>query len=147
MNGKIVSKIVATLVLIAAIAGIGAFAFRAGVAKGSPITIQAPSGESVNAPSAGESGRPMHGYGYGMGPGFGHHMPFFGFGCFGLLLPLFLFFIAMKAFRMLFWGHHMHGHGPWRHGWGGEGGVPPMFNEWHKRAHGESAPATEDKKE
>lgn len=142
MNGKIVSKIVATLVLITAIAGIGVFAFKAGVAKGSPITIEAPAGESAPAPYG-----PAYG-GYGMHRGFGgHHMPFFGFGCFGILFPLLLVFIALKAFRMLFWGHHMHGHGPWRHGWGGEGGVPPMFAEWHKRAHGESAPAAEEKKE
>jgi len=42
MNGKIGLRIVSALVLIAAIAGIGFFAFRAGVAQGSPITIEAP---------------------------------------------------------------------------------------------------------
>jgi len=135
MNGKIGLRIVSALVLIAAIAGIGFFAFRAGVAQGSPITIQAPSGEAMPAPY------PYYGYG----------MPFhrshfgFGLGCFGILIPLFLFFLAMKAFRMMFWGPRWgwgH-HGPWRHGWG-ERGVPPMFDEWHKKAHGETA---EDKKE
>jgi len=36
----------------------------------------------------------------------------------------------------------MHGgHGPWNHG---DGGVPPMFEEWHKRSHEQPA---EDKKE
>ena len=136
MDGKIALRIVSALVLIATVAGIAFFAFQAGVAQGSPVTIEAPSGESVPAPY------PYYGYGYGMR----FHHPFgFGFGCFGPLLALFLLFIALKSFRVLFWGP--------RWGWGGhrghwgrhwEGGAPPMFDEWHKRAHGES---TEDKKE
>ena len=142
MDGKIVLRIVSALVLIAAIAGIGFFAYQAGVANGSPVTIQAPSGQSVQPPYAY--------YGYGMPWGF--HMPFFGLGCFGILIPLFLFFLAMKAFRMLLWGPrwgHMGHHGPWRHGWGEEG-LPPMFKEMHDRAHnipGEGGKQPEEKKE
>ena len=139
MNGKIVFRIASAFVLIAAMAGIAFFAFNAGVAQGSPVTIEAPAGQSAQAPY------PYFGHGYGYGMPF--HRPFgMGFGCFGLLIPLFLFFVAMKAFRIMTWGPrmgHMHGHGPWRHGCG-ENGLPPMFEEWHKRAH--EAPA-EDKKE
>jgi hypothetical protein len=118
------------LVLIAAIAGIAYFAFQAGVTRGSPITIEAPSGETVPAPY------PYYGYGYGMP----FHRPWgFGFGFLGFLLLLFLFFVALRAFRFLLWGprwgwgHHQHG--AWGRPW--EHGVPPMFEEWHKRAHGE----------
>jgi len=136
MDGKIVLRIVSVLVLIAAIAGIGFFAYQAGIAQGSPVTIEAPAGETAPMPYP-------H-YGYGMP--FHRHLGF-GFGCFGLLIPLFLFFLAIKAFRFLFWGqrwgHHMHGHGPWGRNW--EGGAPGMFEEWHKRAHGEEP--KEDKKE
>ena len=139
MDGKIALRIVSALVLIAAVAGIAFFAFQAGIAQGSPVTIEAPSGESVPAPY------PQYGYGYGMR----FHHPFgFGFGCFGPLLALLLLFIALKSFRVLFWGPrwgwggHRGGHGPWGRHW--EGGAPPMFEEWHKRAHGET---TEDKKE
>jgi hypothetical protein len=134
-------RIVAALVLIAAIAAIGFFAFRAGVAQGSPITVQAPSGQAAPAPY------PYYGYG----------MPFhpwgpwgFGFGCFGPLLALFLVFVALRASRFLFWGgrwgwhHPMHGRGSWGRHW--ENGVPPMFEEWHKRAHDEpSQESTENK--
>ena len=144
MNGKIWLRILSGLVMVAAITGIAFFAFQAGVAHGSPITLQPPAGESAPIP--------YYGMPYGHG-GF-HGMPFLGFGCFGILIPLFLFFLAMKAFRFAVWGsrwgrHPMHGHGPWGRGW--EGGVPPMFDEWHKRAHevpvrGEETPA-EDKKE
>jgi hypothetical protein len=140
MNDKIGLRIVAALVLVAAIAGIGFFAFRAGVAQGSPITIEAPSGDTSVAPVP----YPHYGYGYGMP--FQHRAHFgFGFGCFGILIPLFLFFLAMKAFRFAFWGPRWgwggH-HGRWGRHW--ENGVPPMFDEWHKRSHGEP---TEDKKE
>ena len=131
MNGNNAGlRIVSALVLIAAIAGIAYFAFQAGVAQGSPISIEAPSGESVPAPY------PYYGYGYGP-----FHRPFgFGFGFFGFLLLLFLFFAAMRAFRFLFWGPrwgwgHHHGHGSWGRQWENE--VPPMFEEWHKRSHGE----------
>src|SRR5688572_23340733 len=127
MNGNNIGlRIVAGLVLVAAIAGIAYFAFQAGVAQGSPITIEAPSGETVPAPY------PYYGYGF--------HRPFgFSFGLFGFLILLFLFFLALRAFRFLFWGPRwgwgQHHHGPWGRHW--ENGVPPMFEEWHKRAHGE----------
>ena len=142
MNGKITLRIISALVLLAAIGGIAFFAFQAGVAQGSPITIEAPSGDAVPVP------HPYYGYGYGMR----FHHPFgFGFGCFGPLLALLLLFLALKSFRMLMWGprwgwgHHMHGRGPWGRHW--ENGVPPMFDEWHKRAHGdkESQDTTTDK--
>lgn len=147
MNEKIGLRILAALILVAAIAGIGFFAFRAGVAQGSPITIEAPAGEPSSVPA------PFPYYGYG------HRMPFhhpfgfgFGFGCFGPLLILFLLLLAVKSFRVLFWGPrwgwgHQH-HGPWGRHW--ENGVPPMFAEWHKHAHNGptgSGETTEDKKE
>ncbi len=140
MNEKIGLRIVSALVLIAAIVGIGFFAFQAGVANGSPVTIEAPSGDAP-AVSA-----PYYGYGYGMPFHRGHFG--FGFGCFGPLLGFFLIVLALKSFRMLFWGprwghmgHHRGGHG-WGRRW--EGGAPPMFDEWHKRAHGEEPDGKEE---
>jgi len=136
MNGKIGLRIVSALVLIAAIAGIGFFAYQAGFAHGSPVTIQAPSGDSVPAP--------YYGYGYGMPLHRGHFG--FGFGCFGPLLAFFLVVLALKSFRMLFWGPRWgwgHHRGHWGRHW--NGGVPPMFNEWHNKAHGEEP--EEDEKE
>jgi hypothetical protein len=137
MNDKTGLRIISVLVLIAAIAGIAFFAFRAGVAQGSPVTLQSPQGQTAPAPY------PYYGYG----------MPFhpwgpwgFGFGCFGPLLALFLIFVALRAFRFAFWGPRWgwghHHHGPWGRNW--ENGVPPMFEEWHKKAHGETP---EEKKE
>ena len=130
MDGKIVLRIISALVLIAAIVGIAFFAFNVGMAQGSPVTIQSPGGQAAPYPF----------YGYGMP---WHAFPFFGFGCFGPLIGLFLFFLALRAFGFLFWGPRW-GHRAWRRGMWEEGGVPPMFSEWHDRAHGRQS---EEKKE
>ncbi len=128
MTKHIVFRIIAGLVLLAAVAGIAFFAYNAGVLHGAALDIKA-----LTTPA---EGQPLPMYGHGMA--FHHRFPAFGFGCFGILIPLFLVFLFFGAMRHLFWGprwgwgHHMHGHGPW-----GEGNVPPMFAEWHKRAHGE----------
>ncbi|MEW5827256.1 MAG: hypothetical protein AB1846_00085 [Chloroflexota bacterium] len=122
MNRYIVFRLVSALVLIAVIATLGWFAYRAGFAQGAAADIQLQAGEGGVVPY------PY--YGYGFRP---HFFPAFGF--FGLLIPLFLVFLAFGAFRRMVWGPrwgwHHRPHGPW-----GEG-VPPMFAEWHKRAHGE----------
>jgi hypothetical protein len=139
MTKHIVFRILAGLVLLAAIAGIAFFAFNAGVVHGTALNIQAPAAaaQPEKAPGA---------YPYGYGMPFHHPFPFFGFGCFGLLIPLFLLFLAFAAMRHMIWGsrwgHHMHGmhHGPWQEG------VPPMFAEWHRRAHGEQSVDDQDKK-
>ena len=133
----IVFRILAGLVLIAAIAGIAFFAYNAGVTHGVAQNIQMPAVQN------GGQAYPA----YGMP--FWRPFPFFGFGCFGLLIPFFLLFLAFGAARGMLWGprfgmHMMHhGHGSWGRGESGED-VPPMFAEWHKRAHGE-APAEEKK--
>jgi len=139
MNRNVGLRIVAALVLIAAVAAVAFFAFQAGVAQGSPITIQSPSGETAPLPY------PYYGYGMPF------HYPFgFGFGFLGCLIPLFLFLLLFGAFRFLLWGPrwgmHRGLYGPWRHGWS-EGGVPPMFEEWHKRAHGNPGDAPTEEKE
>jgi hypothetical protein len=128
MDGKVFARVISGLVLVAAVAGIAFLAFNAGVAKGSPVTIQAPSGDTAPMPY------PYYGYVYPF------HRPF-GFGFFGLFIGLFFVFLALRAFRFLFWGprwgggHPVHGHGAWGMGW--QDGVPPVFDEWHKRAHGD----------
>ncbi len=128
MNGKIVARILAVLVLIAVIAGIAFFAFNAGVAQG--VAMKLP------PLAAGQTGSVPYPY-YGI-PFFWHPFPFFGFGfgCFGPLIALFLLFIALRAVSFLFWGPRWGymGHRAGRHGWG-ENGVPPMFQEWHDRMH------------
>ena len=65
------------------------------------------------------------------GHGFG--FPFFG---------LFFFFFVFVIMRGLWWGRF--GGGGWGPRWYGyrryHGGVPPEFEEWHRRAHAEQPP-------
>jgi len=130
MTKHIIFRIVAGLVLLAAIAGLGFFAYQAGVAHGVAANIQVPAAETAGSPY------PFYGMPYR------HFMGFPGFGLFGLLIPLFLLCLAFGAMRRMIWGprwgmRHMHGpmgHGPMGHGPCGEG-VHPMFAEMHRRAH------------
>jgi hypothetical protein len=98
------------VLVTAGAAAIGIGAYNAGVAQGI-----AESGRAIVAPPAGTS------YVYVWPRPWGF-FPFFPF-----LFVLFVFFIV----RGLLW------RGPWRRGWGyGYDGVPPAFDEWHRRAHG-----------
>ncbi len=131
MDGKIGLRILAGVVLLAAIAGIGVFAFNAGAAT----HIQRPANGTTQAPY------PVYPYrfwGWGWG-GF----PFFGLGCFAPLIAILLFFLAFRALSFAFWGPRW----GWRHGWDEEGDVPSMFREWHDRAHGQASQPTQDKQD
>jgi hypothetical protein len=120
---KIFWRVLVTLVLIAAILGIGVYAYNIGMAQGLTQKVQVPAGGSAEMP---------HLY-------YGHPFLGFGFGLLGCLIPLFLLFLVFGSLRAMFW------HGPmgWGHmhrrrwGWREENGkgVPPFFDEWHRRAH------------
>jgi hypothetical protein len=58
-----------------------------------------------------------------------HYGPF-GFGFFPLF-PFFAILVWILIARAIFWGRPWRGH----RGWYGPGDVPPMFDEWHRRAH------------
>lgn len=143
----IVLRVIGLLLLVGLIAGGGFMAYKAGVAQG---VSQAPAVATAISQAA-ENGQgapipPMmynheFGYGYGYPTMYNrHHFGFFPGGiCFSIFF-LFLFFGFLKIifFRGMRHGGH-HRHGPWGRHW--EDGVPPRFDEWHKRAHGEAAPS------
>jgi len=152
----ILFRVLGALLVLGLILGAGAFSYKAGMMRG---IAQAPA-VATAIEKAAESGQaapipPMmygHSYGYGTGYGYNpmyspHHFNPIGAICGSIfLLFLFLGFMKMIFFRGMMhrgWeGHHKHGH--WGKHW--EGGVPPMFEEWHKRAHGEK-PEDESKDE
>jgi hypothetical protein len=107
---------VGALLLVAA-AAIGVGAYNAGVAQGI-----AESGRMIAAPPA--AGTPYV-YVWPRPWGFGY-FPFF-----PVLFLLFFFFLV----RGLLWRGHRHG--GWRYRYEG---VPPMFEEWHRRAHAARTP-------
>ena len=144
MNKHILFRILAGLVILAAIAGIAVFAFQMGMARGAVLNL--PAGSNA-APQLGPGLE--HGFGRGFGGmPFRGHMGFFNpFGFLKCLIPLFLLFLVFAFFRRMMWGRHMmgghgpwgdHGHGPWGHHTEGEG-VPSRFEEWHRRSHEKSA--------
>ncbi len=106
------------ILLIAVVVGVGVYGYNIGVAQG-----VADSGKLVPP----ETGIVPYLY----------YRPFFfhPFGIFGCIAPLFFFILIFALMRAFFWGgrwgwgHHMH-RGHW-----GDHDVPPMFEEWHKRAH------------
>ena len=126
MVKHVVFRIIAGLILLAAIAGIAFFAYQAGVAHEVTANIQGPASGTTVSPY------PF----YGMP--FGYFGWFPGFGFLGCLIPIFLLFLAFGAMRWMMWGprwgwRRMH-RGSMENGpWGRD--IPSMFNEWHRRMH------------
>jgi len=126
MNGRFWIRLALTLVFVAALIGVGAYIYNAGVAQGLAESARVAGGESGTLPMYGPYAR-----------------PFFGFGFFGWLIPLFFLFLFFGALRAIFWRRPWGGsrmRGPWGNG------APPMFEEWHRRLHetpsGETAPSS-----
>ncbi len=141
MNRRVVLGIVVTLLVVAGALTLGGYTYSLGLAQGAMQNAQ------IVVPEGGAVTAPMYPYGapfYHFGPEYGRWG--FGLGPLGCIFPLLGFFLLFALVRGFFW----RGGGGGRHGWGGPGGwdrsgTPPMFEEWHKRAHGETpnAPKTE----
>jgi hypothetical protein len=142
MNRSIVFKIILTIILIAALAGLGFIVFNAGMARGMAFAARLPQGEGLRTlPYFAMPHARMY-YGYG------------GFGFLGFLVPLFLIILIFFAIRGLFWRgprnwsqmHSGYWGGPYKHGdW--EHNVPPMFEEWHRRVHEKPSETTQGAQE
>jgi hypothetical protein len=144
-----VFRLIGVFILIGLMVGGGFMAYRAGIAQGvseAPAVATAISEAAENGQVAPYA--PGYGYGFPHPYGFGyrHHFGFFPIGgfCFSIFF-LFLFFGLLKMIFFRPWHHGGYMHGPWGRRW--EGGLPPMFDEWHKRAHGEKPAEEADKKE
>lgn len=122
MDRRTVLGIVLVLVAVMGAVAIGTNAYRAGVARGLEESGKLP------APGAGAPPYPYYGPHWYYGP-FWHHGPF----GFGFLFPLLFLFLIFSLFRRRHWAGH---HGSWK-----TAGVPPMFEEWHRRAHEPQEPS------
>ena len=112
MRSRFAFRWLTGLLLVAAIAVVGIYAYNLGVAHGI-----AESGR-IAAPGTGVPVVVWRPWGFGF-------FPFFPF-----LFILFWFFVA----RGLFW------RGAWRGRGYRSGGVPPEFDDWHRRAHAQQSP-------
>ncbi|MGB8645386.1 MAG: hypothetical protein WCF84_09115 [Anaerolineae bacterium] len=129
MNGRhfMGAGLVAAVVLLCVIAGVGMSVYNMGVMQGvmdGGRYAPAPVAPAVPAPSTAPAPYPYY------GPSF---RPFGG-GFLSFIGPLIGLAVLFTLFRMIFRSHGGHWRGHHGRGWG-EGGVPPMFEEWHRRAH------------
>jgi hypothetical protein len=104
------------IVALAAVAAVGVYTYNLGLAHGI-----AESGRAIAVPGGGVPVVAVWPRPWGFGFGF---FPFF---------PLFFILFWVVVLRGMFW----------RRGWRGRGygydGVPPAFDEWHRRAHEKEA--------
>jgi hypothetical protein len=112
---------------LALLAFLGVYVYDVGVAHGLA--------EGAKATGVGGRDAPFLGWWRPWGFGFGF-FPFFPF-------AILLWFVVLRA---LFWrgpwyGRRWYGRGPHGRGWDeGPDGIPPAFEEWHRRAHGGQEP-------
>jgi len=113
-------RLLGGVLLLVALAAVGFMAYNAGVAHG-----LAESGRLAVAAAPGDAARVVYWHGpWAWGWGFFSFIPLF-----------FLIMFWLCALRALAWrGRWGRGCGPYGY-WSGPGGVPPMFDEWHRRAH------------
>jgi hypothetical protein len=114
--------ILAAVVVMALLATLGAsvafnYAYHAGLVEGLA--------EAGKLPTPAAAPYPYYGH-YWHGP--------FVFG--GPFLGLLFIFLVFGLLRRAMWG----GYGYWGHMHGACGGVPPRFEEWHRRAHESMGP-------
>src|SRR5262245_42512365 len=113
MSRRIAVTIALVLVGLMVAGLIGTTAYRAGVARG--------------LADAGNVSAPLL-----------YHWPFWYPGPFVFLFPVLGLLLALALVRGLFWrGRCVGGQGAWK------GGVPAMFEEWHRRTHESPPPGRE----
>jgi hypothetical protein len=128
VSQRVIVSILLVLLLVLGGTFVARSAYQAGLARGLAESGQVGAPGQAGPPGQGEPGaRPYPSYGpyYGHGP--------WGFGFFGFLFPLLFIFLIFALLRGLFW-RGWHGGPPGPQGYWGKG-VPPMFEEWHRRAH------------
>lgn len=134
MGGRAIFRVIAALLLVAVLAGIGVYVYNAGVAEGIDEGLR------IAASADGEGANIVY-------PGY-YHRP--GFGFFGILLTILGIFLVFGLLRAAFfggrWGGPGRGHwgppgGPGR--WGG--GRREFLEEWHREAHGDAPRQSEER--
>jgi len=120
MGNRIGVKVLFAVLLLMAAIGAGMYGYNVGIAQGLAQGAAAAAAQTGAAPAT-----PVMFYPRPWGFGF---FPF---------APLFFLVFWVLIFRGLFWRGSRWGRG---YGYGcGYGGVPPAFDEWHRRAHGQAA--------
>ncbi len=122
MDGKWFMRLVALVLALLVIVGIGYGAYNLGVAQGVVAKASPAAGQGATTPV------PYYGW-----PLIG--APFWGFHLLGLIFGIFVVFAVIRLISFAIWGPRW---GHWRRmhaGWDEELDVPTKFREWHDRAH------------
>lgn len=123
MNGRMIFRVLAALLLVAVAIGIGTVVYNTGVTAGLE--------EAARQAAASGDPLPVVPYGYGYG-GPHAHGPF-GFGFFGIIFLILGIFLIIGLVRAVFGGGRWGGPGP--RGPGGWGGRREMAEDWHRELH------------
>ena len=123
MNGNGLGRVLAAIVLLAILAGVGIGVYNAGIDQG--VAQQA----AQAASSAGTTVTVVPAYGYGW-----HGWGFFPF---GIIFWILGFFLVLALLRAIVGGGRGRGYGH-HGGWGDRRG---MLDEWHRTAHGDEPDA------
>lgn len=132
--GRAITVVLAAVLLVAVVAGIGWSAYNAGVAQG-----LAESGK-LTLPAEGATVPVVPYYApFGWFRPWGLYHPF-GFGLLGCLIPLLVVFLLFGLFRFAFWGPRRYRWGgAWARGYKGwnpeQGDIPPAIRELHRKLH------------
>jgi hypothetical protein len=118
MFGRTIFGVIAVVLVVAALVGLGTYAYNAGISEGVAEAARQAVASGNPAPIVVTPG--YGGWGYG-GWGYGH-----GFGPFGFIFWILGFFLIFALLRAAFgWGR-----------WGGRGGGPGhRFEEVHREMH------------
>jgi hypothetical protein len=124
VNGRFIFRVLAALLLVAVVIGVGTAVYNAGVTAGLAEAARQAAASGGTPPVV-----PYYGYG---GPYF--HGPFAGgFGFFGVIFWILGFFLILGLVRAAFEGWGRGGRGPGGPmGWGGR---REMVEDWHRELH------------
>ncbi len=129
---RLIVGVLLVLLVVAGVGGVATYSYNLGVAQG---VVQ-----SGKLPVSGPGTGPSPAYPYPVYPyGYPFHGPFgYGFGFFGFLGPILFIVLLFALLRGAFWrGYGWGGRSARGYGSGGPcgKGVPPRFEEWHRRVH------------
>ena len=129
MRNRPFGLVAIAVLAIAALGIVGFYSYNVGVATGFADASRALAAQGAAPGTAAPGALAPYPYWY-------WHRPWgYGFGFFPFFPLLFILFWFVAA-RALFWRGGWWGHHRYRY----YGGVPPAFDEWHRRAHAQQEP-------
>lgn len=141
MDNKVVLRLSLAVAILAGVVAVALYAYNLGLGQGVLhasqtvyLNVENLYANNADLAESGQTPAQQPGPVSQAYPGRPFHYGPFGFGFAGLrcLVPLLFLAFFFVIVRHLRWRRHWHGE--WHHHHG-ERGLPPFFEEWHRRAH------------